>query len=157
MGSSLELSVFDKHCIDTLLLGVNSSSEFVSAMKARGRELIIQEAVAQNPFRSLKIIFDHSNVRFTKNGYQKFFNVRSRDMGNSPLRPDPQETGNGGLTKMACDFYLRGAFKSRIVSIHAIPLPFMTRFSFTLSGFSPFFRKNGVSSVVHSVVPVSGV
>jgi hypothetical protein len=67
MGSSLELSVFDKHCIDTLLLGVNSSSEFVSAMKARGRELIIQEAVAQNPFRSLKIIFDHSNVRFTAN------------------------------------------------------------------------------------------
>jgi hypothetical protein len=51
--------------------------------------------VAQNPFRSLKRIFDHSRARFTatpklafqaqtldlrpfrfaKNGYQKFFNV----------------------------------------------------------------------------------
>jgi len=63
-----------------------------------------KQAVAQIPFRSLKRIFDHSEVRFTanpklalwaqtlglrafrftKNGYQKFFNVRSRDFGNNP-------------------------------------------------------------------------
>ena len=61
------------------------------------------------PLRSLKIIVDHSKVRFTanpkldlraqtmalrpfrftKNGCQKFFNVRSRDMGNNPLPVDP--------------------------------------------------------------------
>jgi hypothetical protein len=57
-------------------------------------------AVAQNPFRSLKRIFDRDPsfrklpilaqtrdllpFRFVKNGFQKFFNVRSRDMGNSP-------------------------------------------------------------------------
>jgi len=27
--------------------------------------------------------------RFTKNGYQKFFNVRSRDLSNNPSRTDP--------------------------------------------------------------------
>jgi hypothetical protein len=63
-----------------------------------------ERAVARIPFRSLKRIFDHSKVRFTatsklalraqtlslrafrftKNGYQKFFNVRSRDLGNNP-------------------------------------------------------------------------
>jgi hypothetical protein len=64
-------------------------------------------AVVQNPFRSPKIIFDHSKVRFTanpklafqaqtldlrpfrftENGFQKFFNIRSRDMGKSPKGP----------------------------------------------------------------------
>ena len=38
-----------------------------------------------------------------------------------------------------------------------MPLPLITRFSFTLSGFSPFFKKKGVSSVVQFVVPVRGV
>ena len=66
--------------------------------------LSFQGDFAQNPFRSLKRIFDHSRARFTanpklafqaqtlalrpfrftKNGYQKFFNVRSRDLDNSP-------------------------------------------------------------------------
>jgi hypothetical protein len=69
-----------------------------------------RRAVAQNPFPSPKIIFDHSRVRFTansklalwartmnlqpfrftKNGCQKFFNVRSRDMGNSPSLFEPK-------------------------------------------------------------------
>jgi hypothetical protein len=70
-----------------------------------GRQNVkFQGIVAKIPFRSLKRIFDHSKVRFTatsklalraqtlslrpfrltKNGYQKFFNVRSRDLGNSP-------------------------------------------------------------------------
>jgi hypothetical protein len=60
--------------------------------------------VAQIPFRSLKRILDHSKVRFTanpklafeaqrldlrpfrftKNGCQKFFNIRSMDSGNNP-------------------------------------------------------------------------
>jgi hypothetical protein len=73
------------------------ASSFVSHVMNEG-------VVAQNPFLSLKRISDHSNVRFTanpklalraqtlglrpfrftKNGYQKFFNVRSRDLGNSP-------------------------------------------------------------------------
>ena len=64
-----------------------------------------QGAVAQIPFRSLKRIFDHSKVRFTanlklalrtqtldlrpfrfaKNGYQKFFNFRSREQGLPPV------------------------------------------------------------------------
>jgi hypothetical protein len=59
-----------------------------------------QWSVAQNPFRSLKRIFDRESFvpkiailaqtrdlwpfRFAENGSQKFFNVRSRDMGNSP-------------------------------------------------------------------------
>jgi hypothetical protein len=67
--------------------------------------VITYRVVAQIPFRSLKRIFDHSRVRFTanpklafqtqtlglrpfrftKNGYQKFFNVRSRDFGNNSL------------------------------------------------------------------------
>ena len=61
--------------------------------------------VAQTPFRSLKRIFDHSKVRFTanlklalwaqtlglrpfrftKNGYKKFFNVRSRRFRQQPV------------------------------------------------------------------------
>jgi hypothetical protein len=61
--------------------------------------------VAQIPFRSLKRILDHSRVRFTanpklalwaqtlglqpfrltKNGYPKFFNVRSREPGQDPI------------------------------------------------------------------------
>ncbi len=61
--------------------------------------------VARIPFRSLKRISDHSKVRFTanpklalraqtldlrpfrftKNGYQKFFNVRSRESGQQPI------------------------------------------------------------------------
>jgi len=64
--------------------------------------------VAQNPFRFLKRISDHSKVRFTanpklalwaqtldlrpfhftKNGYQKFFNVRFRDLGNTAFTCD---------------------------------------------------------------------
>jgi hypothetical protein len=38
-------------------------------------------------FRKLAIVAQTRDLlpfRFTKNGYQKFFNVRSRDMGNSP-------------------------------------------------------------------------
>ncbi len=61
----------------------------------------VSQSVAQIPFRLLKRIFDHSKVcstansklalwaqtlslrpfRFTKNGYQKFFNIRSREPG----------------------------------------------------------------------------
>jgi hypothetical protein len=67
-------------------------------------------AVAQIPFRSLKRIFDHSKVcftanlklalwaqtlglrpfRFTKNRYQKFFNVRSRRFGQQPVKILPR-------------------------------------------------------------------
>jgi hypothetical protein len=67
--------------------------------------VITYRVVARIPFRSLKRIFDHSRgrftanpklvfqtqtlglrpFRFTKNGYQKFFNVRSRDFGNNSL------------------------------------------------------------------------
>ena len=49
-----------------------------------------------------------------------------------------------------------GPATRRMSSIHAFPFPFITKLSFTLSGFSPFLKKNGVSSVVQSVVPVSG-
>ena len=48
-------------------------------------------------------------------------------------------------------------FNSRISSIHTVPLPSITRLSLTLSGFSPFFKKKGVSTVVQAVVPVRGV
>jgi hypothetical protein len=77
-------------------------------------------AVAQIPFGSLERIFDHSRVRFTanpklafpaqtlglrpfhfaKNGYQKFFNVPSRDFGNNPFILDTQSfslIGSGWL------------------------------------------------------------
>jgi hypothetical protein len=63
-------------------------------------------AAAQNPLRSMKRISDHSRARFTanpelafqariwdlracrftKNAYQKFFNVRSRDYGTMPTQ-----------------------------------------------------------------------
>jgi hypothetical protein len=68
--------------------------------------VISKGLVAQTPFRSLKRIFDHSKVRFTanlklafwaqtlglrpfrftKNGYQKFFNVRSRRFRQQPVK-----------------------------------------------------------------------
>jgi hypothetical protein len=87
---------------------LNSASQRIEGkeLKYVSRATHCQGAVAQIPFRSLKRIFDHSNVRFTanpklalwaqtldlrpfrftKNGFQKFFNVRSRDLGNSPSR-----------------------------------------------------------------------
>ena len=44
-------------------------------------------------FRKLAILTqrrDFRPFRFTENGSQKFFNVRSRNMGNSPMKPDTQ-------------------------------------------------------------------
>jgi hypothetical protein len=69
----------------------------------------IKGVVAQIPFRSLKRIFGHSKVRFTanlklalwaqtldlrpfrftKNGWLKFFNVRSRRFGQPPEKMRP--------------------------------------------------------------------
>jgi len=65
-----------------------------------------ERVIAQTPFRSLKRLFDHSKARFTanlklafqaqtldlrsfsfaKNGYQKFFNVRSRGFEQRPVK-----------------------------------------------------------------------
>jgi len=92
---------------------INNREIFIVAGYTHFR-LIMQEVrfmfrscqpIAQTPFRSLKRISDHSKVRFTanpklalwsqtlgllsfhftKNGYQKFFNVRSRKFGQQAL------------------------------------------------------------------------
>ena len=54
-------------------------------MELAGKILQHKGAVTQTPFRSLKRISDHSKARFTKNGYQKFFNVCSRGFGQQPV------------------------------------------------------------------------
>ena len=81
-------------------------SESLGAMITPFGQLGPQRAVAQIPFRSLKRLFDHSKARFTanlklafqaqtldlrsfrfaKNGYQKFFNIRSRGFGQQPVK-----------------------------------------------------------------------
>lgn len=51
--------------------------------------------------------------------------------------------------------YLRGSFDNTTSSIHTVPLPFMTRFSVTLSGFCPFWKMNGVLIAFKSVFCVT--
>jgi len=74
---------------------INYQEETAQLLKG---QKVSQRAVAQIPFCSLKILFDHSKARFrqfpnspcgleqrkllffrfAKNGYQKFFNIRCR-------------------------------------------------------------------------------
>jgi hypothetical protein len=87
------------------LLGSNPTlCDSIKRIEGSGRDLKRSSGVknkglvAQNPFRSVKRIFDHSGACFTANPKLVFqaqtldlrpFPVRSRDLGNSPSRFDP--------------------------------------------------------------------